>query len=94
MNRLDESQSRPPDQKDASISDDVRRKAKFEVYGEEMIEKEVKPSGNSGRVYLPRSGLARTSRSSVLIKNSLPRKNAVMLHHLATQNMDQVIAIH
>jgi putative transposon-encoded protein len=30
-----------------------RRKAKFEVYGEEMIEKEVKQSGNSGRVYLP-----------------------------------------
>lgn len=26
---------------------------KFEVYGEEMIEKEVKLSGNSGRVYLP-----------------------------------------
>lgn len=28
-------------------------KAKFEVFGEEMIEKEVKASGNSGRVYLP-----------------------------------------
>jgi putative transposon-encoded protein len=28
-------------------------KTKFEVFGEEMIEKEVKPSGNSGRVYLP-----------------------------------------
>ena len=28
-------------------------KAKFEVYGEEMIEKQVKQSGNSGRVYLP-----------------------------------------
>jgi putative transposon-encoded protein len=28
-------------------------KPKFEVYGEEMIEKEVKQSGNSGRVYLP-----------------------------------------
>lgn len=27
--------------------------SKFEVYGEEMIEKEVKQSGNSGRVYLP-----------------------------------------
>ncbi|MDA8306636.1 MAG: DUF2080 family transposase-associated protein [Deltaproteobacteria bacterium] len=26
---------------------------KFEVFGEEMLEKEVKPSGNSGRVYLP-----------------------------------------
>ncbi len=31
----------------------ARNKAKFEVYGEEMIEKEVKQSGNSGRVYLP-----------------------------------------
>ena len=29
------------------------RKVRFEVYGEEMIEKEVKLSGNSGRVYLP-----------------------------------------
>ncbi|MCG6536597.1 MAG: DUF2080 family transposase-associated protein [Syntrophales bacterium LBB04] len=27
--------------------------AKFEVFGEEMNEKEVKQSGNSGRVYLP-----------------------------------------
>jgi len=31
----------------------IRNRAKFEVYGEEMIEKEVKQSGNSGRVYLP-----------------------------------------
>ena len=28
-------------------------KVKFEIYGEEMIEKCVKLSGNSGRVYLP-----------------------------------------
>lgn len=28
-------------------------KVKFEVYGEEMIDKEVKRSGASGRVYLP-----------------------------------------
>jgi putative transposon-encoded protein len=26
---------------------------KFEVFGEEMIEKAVRSSGNSGRVYLP-----------------------------------------
>ncbi len=26
---------------------------KFEVFGREMIEKDVKSSGNSGRVYLP-----------------------------------------
>ena len=28
-------------------------KARFGVFGEEMIEKEVKPAGNSGRIYLP-----------------------------------------
>ena len=31
----------------------VQSKVKFEVFGEEMIEKDVKSSGNSGRVYLP-----------------------------------------
>ena len=25
----------------------------FEIFGEEMLEKEVKLSGNSGRIYLP-----------------------------------------
>jgi putative transposon-encoded protein len=30
-----------------------RGMVKFEVYGEEMVEKTVKLSGNSGRVYLP-----------------------------------------
>jgi len=30
-----------------------RLKVKFEVYGEEMVEKVVKLSGNSGRIYLP-----------------------------------------
>jgi putative transposon-encoded protein len=30
-----------------------RRKVKFEIYGEQMIEKIVNLSGNSGRVYLP-----------------------------------------
>jgi hypothetical protein len=28
-------------------------KTKFGVFGEEMIEKEVKLSGNTGRIYLP-----------------------------------------
>jgi putative transposon-encoded protein len=32
---------------------EISQKVKFEVYGEEMIEKRVKLSGNSGRVYLP-----------------------------------------
>jgi putative transposon-encoded protein len=31
----------------------IQSKVKFEIYGEEMIEKMVKSSGNSGRVYLP-----------------------------------------
>ncbi|MEJ2037788.1 MAG: DUF2080 family transposase-associated protein [Desulfosarcinaceae bacterium] len=30
-----------------------KRKVKFEIHGEELIEKIVKASGNSGRVYLP-----------------------------------------
>jgi putative transposon-encoded protein len=38
---------------DESLSASPKAKVKFEIYGEEMIEKEVKLSGNSGRVYLP-----------------------------------------
>ena len=36
-----------------SVLEMTQGKVKFEVYGEEMIEKKVKMSGNSGRVYLP-----------------------------------------
>ena len=36
-----------------STADFINTKVKFEIYGEEMIEKKVKLSGNSGRVYLP-----------------------------------------
>ena len=39
--------------KNAAAADMPKSKVKFEVYGEEMIEKMVKLSGNSGRVYLP-----------------------------------------
>lgn len=35
------------------VADVSSNKVKFEIYGEEMIEKRVKSSGNSGRVYLP-----------------------------------------
>jgi len=35
-------------------------KVKFEVYGEEMIEKEVKSSGNSGSIYLPPNWVGHT----------------------------------
>lgn len=31
----------------------TRKESKFEVYGEEMLEKTVAKSGSSGRVYLP-----------------------------------------
>ncbi len=37
-----------------------KAKVKFEVYGEEMIEKEVKSSGNSGRIYLPPNWVGHT----------------------------------
>ncbi len=39
------------DQTDETTAD--QKKVKFEIYGEELIEKRVKASGNSGRVYLP-----------------------------------------
>ncbi len=35
------------------VTEAVQAKVKFEIFGEEMIEKSVKLSGNSGRVYLP-----------------------------------------
>lgn len=36
------------------LGEDVNtQKVKFEVYGEEMIEKVVRASGNSGRIYIP-----------------------------------------
>ena len=46
-------QKKEPDLESLVSSMSVHNKSKFEVYGEEMIEKEVKQSGNSGRVYLP-----------------------------------------
>jgi putative transposon-encoded protein len=36
-----------------SAAEAPNSKVKFEIFGEEMIEKRVKSSGNSGRVYLP-----------------------------------------
>ena len=42
-----------PTQSTDNMADATRNKVKFEVFGEEMLEKEVKLSGNSGRVYLP-----------------------------------------
>ena len=39
--------------RDTFPAEKMPKKVKFEIYGEEMLEKEVKLSGNSGRVYLP-----------------------------------------
>ena len=41
------------DNEKETAAETPNRKVKFEIYGEEMIEKRVKSSGNSGRVYLP-----------------------------------------
>ena len=41
-------------EKEKAVStEEASKKVKFEIYGEEMLVKEVKLSGNSGRVYLP-----------------------------------------
>lgn len=36
-----------------SSAETVHKMVRFEVYGEEMLEKRVRLSGNSGRIYLP-----------------------------------------
>ena len=41
------------DEENETSAQFAKNKVKFEIYGEEMIEKRVKLSGNSGRVYLP-----------------------------------------
>lgn len=46
----DQDQNEPPASQKA---DPPAEQVKFTVYGRVMIEKTVKPSGNSGRVYLP-----------------------------------------
>lgn len=44
----------PTDKKKTQSATNITTpKVKFEIYGEEMIDKVVKASGNSGRVYLP-----------------------------------------
>jgi len=47
------------EKRDYSSLDLTKSRVKFEIYGEEMIEKKVKSSGNSGRVYLPPSWVGR-----------------------------------
>jgi putative transposon-encoded protein len=48
----DDGESTPGPEAGLSATDPNSR-VKFEIFGEEMIEKRVKASGNSGRVYLP-----------------------------------------
>ena len=44
---------RRPKKEETPDPKDEREKTKFIVYGEEMVERIVKMSGNSGRIYLP-----------------------------------------
>jgi putative transposon-encoded protein len=46
-------ESAPPAESPGAAPTTSSSRVKFEIYGEEMIEKHVKASGNSGRVYLP-----------------------------------------
>jgi putative transposon-encoded protein len=48
-----EKKARNDEDKQEQTNEAGRPKVKFEVYGEEMMEKTVKQSGNSGRIYLP-----------------------------------------
>jgi len=53
LNLLDD-RNEPADDTEANLPSAVSStRVKFEIFGEEMIEKRVKASGNSGRVYLP-----------------------------------------
>ena len=53
---MDKLQERNAPDDDAPIpgnEETSRARPRFEVYGEEMLEKRVKRCGNSGRIYLP-----------------------------------------
>jgi len=52
-NEKNQTDEKEPTVEVSSIANALNNKVKFEIYGEEMIEKRVKSSGNSGRVYLP-----------------------------------------
>ena len=55
-----------------AVSERTRGKVKLEVYGEEMVEKIVKLSGNSGRVYLPPNWVGCRVKIIRLDKQSCP----------------------
>ncbi|MBS3780230.1 MAG: DUF2080 family transposase-associated protein [Desulfovermiculus sp.] len=48
-----EKYTQPPEGNEHIEPEDATAKVKFEVYGHEMIEKVVRASGNSGRIYIP-----------------------------------------
>ena len=52
-NKKNHDNGQNPENDKKPVADASNRKVKFEIYGEEMLEKRVKSSGNSGRVYLP-----------------------------------------
>jgi len=52
-NEKNQTDEKEPAVEVSSIVNALNNRVKFEIYGEEMIEKRVKSSGNSGRVYLP-----------------------------------------
>ena len=58
MTDKNQAEDAPVENKDLKPAPQAR--VKFEVYGEEMIEKEVKSSGNSGRIYLPPNWVGHT----------------------------------
>ncbi|MFH1156951.1 MAG: DUF2080 family transposase-associated protein [Pseudomonadota bacterium] len=41
------------EKRDRSDQDPSGAKVKFEIFGQELIQKTVKASGNTGRIYLP-----------------------------------------
>jgi putative transposon-encoded protein len=51
--RSDVDEDRPQDPNTDSANTVKEGQAKIEIFGEEMVEKRVKASANSGRVYLP-----------------------------------------
>lgn len=51
MRSVDRTGNKTKDER--TFPETARDKVKFEAYGEEMIEKKVSLSGNSGRIYLP-----------------------------------------
>ncbi len=53
MSDVEISKSKKDEEDTAPAETRASEKVKFEVYGEEMVDKKVRRSGASGRVYLP-----------------------------------------